>query len=56
MRCALPRDSPPSIGWSKLELERPAYVANGPDRCFHCKSELYEIAEQKRSEWQLEVS
>jgi len=35
------------------ELERPAYVANGPDRCFHCKSELYEIAEQKRSEWQL---
>jgi uncharacterized protein len=36
------------------ELDRPGYVANGPDRCFHCKSELYEIAEQKRSEWQLQ--
>jgi uncharacterized protein len=35
------------------ELEREAYVANGPDRCFHCKSELYDLAEQKRSEWQL---
>lgn len=22
------------------ELSRPDYVANGPDRCFHCKSEL----------------
>jgi uncharacterized protein len=30
------------------ELERPGYAANGPDRCFHCKSELYSIAEQKR--------
>ncbi|HXK19380.1 MAG TPA: ATP-dependent sacrificial sulfur transferase LarE [Polyangiaceae bacterium] len=36
-----------------MELTRPGYVANGPDRCFHCKSELYEIAEQKRAEWQL---
>ncbi|MEP7051540.1 MAG: ATP-dependent sacrificial sulfur transferase LarE [Pseudomonadota bacterium] len=35
------------------ELERPGYVQNGPDRCFHCKSELYEIAEAKRVEWQL---
>jgi uncharacterized protein len=35
------------------ELERPGYVQNGPDRCFHCKSELYEIAEAKRLEWQL---
>jgi pyridinium-3,5-biscarboxylic acid mononucleotide sulfurtransferase len=26
------------------ELARPGYVANGPDRCFHCKSELYEMA------------
>ncbi len=24
------------------ELERPAYVANAGDRCYHCKSELYE--------------
>jgi uncharacterized protein len=35
------------------ELERPGYVQNGPDRCFHCKSELYDIAEAKRHEWQL---
>jgi uncharacterized protein len=35
------------------ELERPGYVQNGPDRCFHCKSELYDIAEAKRKEWQL---
>ena len=37
------------------ELERPGYVENGPDRCFHCKSELYDIAEAKRREWQLSV-
>lgn len=36
------------------ELLREAYAQNGPDRCFHCKSELYEIAERKRQEWQLE--
>jgi len=30
------------------ELDRPGYAANGPDRCFHCKTELYAIAEQKR--------
>jgi pyridinium-3,5-biscarboxylic acid mononucleotide sulfurtransferase len=35
------------------ELERAGYVQNGPDRCFHCKSELYDIAEAKRHEWQL---
>lgn len=29
------------------EIERPGYVANGPDRCFHCKSELYEIAHRQ---------
>lgn len=29
------------------ELERPGYAANGPDRCFHCKSELYQIAHQQ---------
>ena len=32
------------------EIERPGYVANGPDRCFHCKSELYRITTLKRSE------
>lgn len=35
------------------ELEREGYAANGPDRCFHCKSELYDIAERKRAEWSL---
>lgn len=35
------------------EIERPGYVKNGPDRCFHCKSELYDIAEVKRREWGL---
>jgi pyridinium-3,5-biscarboxylic acid mononucleotide sulfurtransferase len=30
------------------EIERPGYVANAPDRCFHCKSELYEIATQQQ--------
>jgi uncharacterized protein len=24
-----------------LELENPDYLANNPDRCYHCKSELY---------------
>lgn len=35
------------------EIERPGYVANAPDRCFHCKSELYDIAERKKREWGL---
>lgn len=35
------------------EIERPGYAANGPDRCFHCKSELYDIAAVKRVEWGL---
>ncbi|MBI2238617.1 MAG: ATP-dependent sacrificial sulfur transferase LarE [Actinobacteria bacterium] len=25
------------------EVEREAYLANGADRCYHCKSELYEV-------------
>lgn len=29
------------------ELERPLYAKNGEDRCFHCKTELYEIAQRK---------
>jgi uncharacterized protein len=37
------------------ELGREGYVKNGPDRCFHCKSELYDIAERKRCDWQLDV-
>jgi pyridinium-3,5-biscarboxylic acid mononucleotide sulfurtransferase len=35
------------------EIERSGYVANAADRCFHCKSELYEIAAIKRREWGL---
>jgi len=35
------------------EIDRPLYAANGPDRCFHCKSELYDIACAKAREWQL---
>jgi uncharacterized protein len=35
------------------EIERPGYTANAPDRCFHCKTELYEIAEEKRKQWDL---
>src|SRR5690349_24369167 len=26
---------------STLEGDRPEYRANGPDRCFHCKDELF---------------
>jgi pyridinium-3,5-biscarboxylic acid mononucleotide sulfurtransferase len=36
------------------EIERPGYVQNDVDRCFHCKSELYEIAAAKRREWKLD--
>jgi len=25
------------------EVERPDYLANGPDRCYHCKTELYDV-------------
>ncbi|UQA59389.1 ATP-dependent sacrificial sulfur transferase LarE [Polyangium aurulentum] len=35
------------------EIEDPGYVANNPDRCFHCKSELYRIAVVKQAEWGL---
>lgn len=37
------------------ELDNPGYEANGPDRCFHCKSELYRIAAAKRLEWGLDA-
>jgi uncharacterized protein len=36
------------------EIDDPSYQRNAPDRCFHCKSELYRIAEAKKQEWQLE--
>jgi uncharacterized protein len=33
------------------EIDDAAYAANNPDRCFHCKSELYRLAEHKKNEW-----
>jgi len=33
------------------ELDDPEYQRNGPDRCFHCKSELYDISSRKQREW-----
>jgi uncharacterized protein len=30
-------------GVATAELDRPAYVANGTDRCFHCKAELMDV-------------
>ena len=41
---------------SSNEMDDPRYVANNSDRCFYCKSELYEIAETKRKEWALAVT
>jgi len=35
------------------EVDDPSYIQNAPDRCFHCKSELYRLAVQKRAEWSL---
>lgn len=29
------------------ELEREEYAVNGPDRCFHCKDELFSVLEQE---------
>lgn len=37
------------------ELSRPGYVANASDRCFHCKSELYDHLTEIRSRFQTEV-
>jgi uncharacterized protein len=39
---------------SSNEIDDPDYQKNGPDRCFHCKSELYRIADRKRREWGVE--
>ena len=33
------------------ELEHEDYAKNNVDRCFHCKSELYRVSEQKQAEW-----
>lgn len=31
------------------ELDHEAYAANGPDRCFHCKDELFTVMESERT-------
>ena len=33
------------------ELDQESYAANNPDRCFHCKSELYRLCAEKQVEW-----
>jgi uncharacterized protein len=32
------------------EMERPGYRANGPERCYHCKSELFEVLGRLREQ------
>ena len=36
-----------------FEIDDPNYQANDTDRCFHCKSELYRIADAKQREWKM---
>lgn len=33
---------------STLEMESEAYRANAPDRCYHCKSELFDVLDELR--------
>jgi uncharacterized protein len=35
------------------EIDDPSYTANNADRCFHCKSELYRVAAERRAAWGL---
>lgn len=35
------------------EIDDPSYQANAPDRCFHCKSELYAVSARMQKEWGL---
>ena len=37
------------------ELEDPRYVQNGPDRCYYCKSELYDQLERLQVKFSAEV-
>ena len=34
-----------------VEFTRPGYLQNAPDRCFHCKTELYSQLQQRLGEW-----
>jgi uncharacterized protein len=33
------------------EIDDESYLQNNPDRCFHCKSELYRLSAEKRLAW-----
>ena len=37
------------------EAERPEYLANGTDRCYHCKTELYDVLASVAAEAELSV-
>lgn len=37
------------------EIDQERYAANGADRCFHCKSELYRIAADRRAAWGIDA-
>ncbi len=41
---------------SSNEIEDESYAKNGADRCFHCKSELYRVAEKMQAAWGLAVT
>jgi len=38
------------------EIEDEDYAKNNIDRCFHCKSELYRVSEQRQREWGMAFS
>ena len=38
------------------EIEDEDYAKNNVDRCFHCKSELYRVSEEKQREWGMAFS
>ncbi|HEY8121924.1 MAG TPA: ATP-dependent sacrificial sulfur transferase LarE, partial [Myxococcota bacterium] len=38
------------------ELERPGYRANGPDRCYFCKTELFEVMGKLRAELRFDAA
>jgi uncharacterized protein len=39
---------------STHELDNPAYAANGADRCFHCKTELYSRMQARMIQWDVQ--
>jgi len=37
------------------ETDKPEYLANGTDRCYHCKAELYDVLARIAAEERLPV-